>query len=71
MKNEYLDSLTIKYTSFNSFMEMLDAAGGYRPSFYVSRRSLQDKCEVVTLANEYDDAQACRHDSRVAFRGDF
>ena len=55
------ESLTATLTAFDSFDDLLNAPGGYRPS-------LTRPCQQ-TLADLYDDAQKRRGDPRRAFRG--
>jgi hypothetical protein len=63
MNIEALDHITRNLSAFESFQDILDAQGGYRPSIYlVSPASW-------TLAEAYDKAQEERGDPRRAFRG--
>ncbi|QQG66337.1 hypothetical protein [Desulfobulbus oligotrophicus] len=59
----YLDQLTVKYTAFPRFADLLEAGGGYRPSLRTSVSSSQ-----AMLAGAYDRAQSRRGDKRRAFR---
>ncbi|ALG67902.1 hypothetical protein [Beggiatoa leptomitoformis] len=53
-----LNAVTSEYTDFPSFDALLNAQGGYFPSFNIGDKAL------LQLANAYDFAQACRNDSR-------
>lgn len=57
-----LDTLTQLYSAFESFQELLDAPGDYRPTVYM------DHPQKVRLANAYDQAQSARGDARRAHR---
>lgn len=59
-----LDILVNELTAFASFEELLNAKGGYRPSFYVEYDP-----RFRELADAYDKAQAERGDPRRAYRG--
>ena len=59
-----LNALTNELTAFTSFEDMLNAEGGYRPSFYV-----QYDPRFRELADAYDKAQEERGDPRRAYRG--
>ena len=61
------DAFTIKHTAFNSFQEMLDAAGGYFPTLE-TESGTKESHERQFLANMYDEAQVSRGDSRKAYR---
>ncbi|WP_300684684.1 hypothetical protein [uncultured Bilophila sp.] len=61
---ETLDSLTNELTAFVSFAEMLNAEGGYRPSFYAEYDP-----RFRELADAYDKAQEEQGDPRRAYRG--
>ena len=58
-----LDKLTAKHTAFPSFLALLTAAGGYRPSI---RLDLLGRDGLV-LARAYDRQQAAWGDPRRAF----
>lgn len=55
-----LDKITRQHTAFKSFKALLCAPGGYRPTLEVRN------ADRWILANEYDKAQAARHDNRRA-----
>jgi hypothetical protein len=57
-----IDALVAMHTGFSSLVDMLNAAGNYRPSCDVSRR------EMARIADAYDAAQARRRDPRRAYR---
>lgn len=57
-----LTRTTKEITGFSTFMELLDAKGGYRPSLNAS------KPECLALADAYDLAQRLRNDGRRAHR---
>lgn len=57
-----LDVLTKRLTMFDTFGELLDAPGGYRPTFNPRTRTGR------MLADAYDRAQQQRGDGRKAFR---
>lgn len=59
-----LDAITNELTAFASFDALLNAEGGYRPSFYVEYDPRLRK-----LADAYDKAQTERGDARRAWRG--
>ena len=59
-----IDALTNELTAFATFEDMLNAEGGYRPSFYVEYDP-----RFRELADAYDKAQAERGDPRRAYRG--
>jgi hypothetical protein len=63
-----LDRLTSKHTAFNHFTGLIDAAGGYRPTFnaYAGRGKYNE--ELRLLADAYDHAQTMRGDNRRANR---
>lgn len=63
-----LDTLTKKHTAFNSFRELFEAAGNYRPSFYINHKTREAIDEITLLANFYDLVQADRGDPRRAYR---
>jgi len=65
-----LDALTRRLTAFNSFHDLLDAKGGYRPSLRCVSGCPggQNIPELKRLADAYDQAQAERGDPRRAFR---
>ena len=58
-----LDKLTRDVTAFNSFAELVNAAGGYRPTILPRDR------QHIDLADAYDAFQAERSDARRAWRG--
>jgi hypothetical protein len=60
------DALTRKFTVFNTFNQLLNAPGNYRPTLLISDIGSSEKLE---LANAYDAAQAARGDRRRVFRG--
>ena len=63
MKNtDSEDQLVRKYTGFEDMEELLNAKGGYYPSFQV------DNSEIDQLANIYDAYQYARGDTRRALR---
>lgn len=57
-----IDLIVATYTAFTSLEELLNAKGGYFPSFDVSKHLIK------RMADAYDAAQAARGDSRRAFR---
>ncbi len=58
-----LDALTRSLTAMGSFRELIEAAGGYRPTI------LPRDASYMLLAVEYDRAQHRRKDPRRAFTG--
>ena len=60
-----LDVVVRSVSAFPSFLAMLDAEGGYRPTIRVEGK---DRLLMMHLADCYDAAQAARGDSRRAFR---
>lgn len=65
-RREILARLTRELTAFDSFEDMLNADGGFRPTLLILRP--QDwRYEI--LADEYDAEQTRRHDPRRAYRG--
>jgi hypothetical protein len=56
------DDLTREYTAFGSFQELIDAPGGYFPTFDCCNQN------VMRLADAYDIAQAERGDGRRVHR---
>ena len=60
---EWLNQTTKKYTAFESFEDMINAEGGYRPS--LRSESIPD---LKILADFYDKAQEARGDGRRAHR---
>ena len=75
MTTEYLNRITQELTCFASFDELLNAAGNYRPSIYLSKGGVVCNAAInrakIDLALAYDDAQAARGDERRAFRGNW
>jgi len=67
----HLDMITRKLTTFASFNDLLNAAGNYRPSFYLTKGKLGENLQKQTLAMAYDDMQFARGDSRRAYRGNW
>lgn len=63
-----LDALTKSHTAFTGFMDMMNAKGNYRPSFYLDSKSPSAKSELVELANAYDAAQISRGHDRRSYR---
>ena len=61
--------LTRRLTAFAAFADLLNAAGGYRPSIYTSGRNAAENSEHGALARIYDAVQERRGDPRRAFRG--
>jgi len=55
-----LNKITRQHTGFKSFEALLCAPGGYSPTLEVRN------ADRWILANEYDKAQAARHDNRRA-----
>lgn len=55
-----LNKITRTHTAFKSFDALLNAPGGYFPTLEVRN------ADRWILANEYDKAQAARHDTRRA-----
>jgi len=60
---EWLNQTTRKYTAFESFNDMVNAEGGYRPS--LRSESIPD---LKILADYYDKAQEAKGDRRRAHR---
>lgn len=60
---EWLNQTTKKYTAFESFDDMVNAEGGYRPTL----RS-ESIPELKILADYYDKAQEAKGDNRRAYR---
>jgi hypothetical protein len=68
----HLDVIVRRHSAFNSFADLLNAAGGYRPTVrcYDERcHNAVDRAELLILADAYDAHQAARGDARRAFRG--
>lgn len=61
----YADVLTRRITAFDSFRDLVDAAGGYRPSLNAGGCR-----EALSLADLYDGFQSSRGDPRRAHRFD-
>jgi hypothetical protein len=69
-----LDRLVAYYTGFKTLEQMLNAAGGYRPTIRCTREvnaraSEKELADLLAIADAYDAAQAERGDPRRAFRG--
>ena len=64
-----VDKLCRTHTAFSAFDELLNAAGGYRPSIYYRHLPVFDcvRSELQYLADAYDIMQELRGDSRRAF----
>ena len=62
MKTHPLDQLIARRTAFASMLELVTAAGGYRPSLDVADR------EMLRIAEAYDTVQTTRGDPRRAYR---
>ena len=63
-----LNHLTRARTAFGSFKQLLDAEGGYIPSFpYRSEKNTIRAKQLYALAVAYDTFQALRGDPRRAF----
>lgn len=62
---KYADFLTHKLTGFDSFQQMLDAKGSYRPSMDMRIKGFR------RLAQLYDRAQWKRNDPRRTYRYGF
>src|SRR5574340_468454 len=60
---EWLNQTTKKYTAFESFDDMVNAAGEYRPT--LRSESVPD---LKILADYYDKAKETKGDPRQAFR---
>ena len=64
-KKEMLDDLTREFTvGFNTFDELLNAPGGYRPTLRIDR-----DWRLAVFSTIYDIRQDMRDDPRRAFRG--
>lgn len=78
-----LDEITSAHTAFTTFLSLLNAAGGYRPSIRVAPKGIYHalpygvrieptidrmQAELDFLAMAYDMAQEARNDPRRAFR---
>ncbi len=57
-----LNEITVANSAFGSFEALVNAKGDYAPT--INCESLQGEI----LADSYDEFQACRNDSRRAFR---
>jgi hypothetical protein len=69
MQNERIEQLVRKYTASKTLDELLNAAGGYRPSIRcLSARTEEERAELTLLADAYDTAQELRGDPRRAYR---
>lgn len=74
---EGLDELTRTVTAFQTFRELLEAPGGYRPTLWTKRRDCdpltgearEQAGKIRALADAYDQAQANRGSDRRAYRG--
>lgn len=65
---QYLDQLVREHTAFESFDDLLNASGGYRPSLRCGVGISRFENELTIIADAYDKCQADRGDSRRAFR---
>jgi len=70
--------LTRKHTAFDSFDDLINAAGGYEPTIRCmaprETRSWDyraERLELLALADHYDGAQEQRGDPRRAYRGTY
>lgn len=63
-----LDQITKQWTAFESFADMLDAAGGYRPSLRADGAPKAAQQAFDEMAEAYDRVQAARGDERRAYR---
>lgn len=59
---EILDAITREHTGFESFYEIVNAAGNYRPTIQTTNPYLK------LLADAYDQVQAASGDPRRAYR---
>lgn len=66
-----IDRITHNHTAFATFHDLVNAAGGYRPSIYIAGKSKQAKRELVYLTIEYNSFQEKRGDKRRVYCGDF
>jgi hypothetical protein len=66
-----IDRIVHNHTAFATFKDLVNAAGGYRPSIYIAGKSKQAKRELVYLTIEYNLFQEKRGDKRRVYCGDF
>ncbi len=71
MTTAYINEITRQLTCFASFDDLLNAAGNYRPSIYLTKGAYAANRAKVDLALAYDGAQEARGDERRAFRGNW
>ena len=62
-----LNDLTVKYTAFDTFEDLLNAKGLYYPSFNTNGNSTTNK-QLKILADEYDTAQENKGSFKRAMR---
>lgn len=62
-----LDRITRAISGFDSFEDLLNAKGGYRPTIMISRYPFVS--DERFLADQYDIYQAERGDNRRVYRG--
>jgi hypothetical protein len=71
---DLLDAITERYSTFTRFVDLLNAAGNYRPTIRCTKRmnehaTRRELTELKLLADSYDYFQGVRGDARRAFRG--
>lgn len=69
-----IDLITRTHTASKRFAELIDAAGGYRPTIRCSRAvnrsaTRAELVQLARLADSYDQVQQARGDLRRAYRG--
>lgn len=69
-----LDTICAQDTGFKAFDDLINAAGGYRPSLYTrpfdrSRAEKARAARAYTLAEAYDVTMLANRDERRAYRG--
>lgn len=67
-----LDDIVVTFTAFDSFLSLLNAAGGYRPTIrcYDDRvHAPWERAALELLADAYDQTMERRGDERRAYRG--
>jgi len=62
------DEITAKHSAFKSFVDLLNAEGGYFPTIRCNSTTGLRRAELTYLADAYDYFMLCRNDSRRAHR---
>jgi hypothetical protein len=67
MDTVYLNKITRRLTTFDSFADLVAAGNNYRPSIHLKKHDIENRFKI-DLANAYDDWQRIRCDERRAYR---